>query len=286
MRKGWLLATFGISLFVVGCGGSSGGGTGGSGGHAGTIGGGGHTGGSGGHAGSGGTAGAAGGHAGGGGGATGGTAGAAGGHAGSGGMAGAAGGHGGNGGTAGAAGGHAGNAGGAGGTQSDAGTDALAMCGTDTDTSEGVECINVTVDATGPCVSATISNNPLPTPAGGNISQGTYDLTSITVYSGDAAVPNVLSPVRKTVMLTNDTANTLKMQETDVSGSFIRRQEGIVTTTATGTTLTLTQTCPTIDAGSNMFTSGYTYTAGATTTLTVFEDHGANGIVAEVWQKR
>ena len=289
MRKGWLLATFGISLFVVGCGGSSGGGTGGSGGHAGTIGGGGHTGGSGGHAGSGGTAGAAGGHAGGG--AAGGTAGGGGGHAGSGGTAGAAGGHAGGGGgatggTAGAAGGHAGNAGGAGGTQSDAGTDALAMCGTDTDTSEGVECINVTVDATGPCVSATISNNPPPTPAGGNISQGTYDLTSITVYSGDAAVPNVLSPVRKTVMLTNDTANTLKMQETDVSGSFIRRQEGIVTTTATGTTLTLTQSCPTIDAGSNMFTSGYTYTVGATTTLTIFEDHGANGIVAEVWQKR
>jgi len=306
MRTGWLLASLGVSLLVVGCGGSSGGGTGGTGGHAGAIGTGGHTGGSGGgRAGSGGGAagggaGAAGGRAGGGGNATGGVGGAggragAGGSAGAGGTAGAAGGHAGTGGaagaggTAGAAGGHAGaggtaGAGGVGGhVTTDGGVDALAMCGTNNDTSEGLTCS--TLDATGGCVTATISSDPMPTAAGGNIQQGTYDLISVTAYPGDASsAASVLSPVRKTVVLTNGTANVLNLSEADLSGSFLRRQTGTLTTS--GTTLTFTQTCPAADAGNGAGTAGYTFTAGATPMLTVIENHDMHGSVVEVYQKR
>ncbi|MES1164194.1 MAG: hypothetical protein ABUR63_00435 [Verrucomicrobiota bacterium] len=310
MRTGWLLASLGVSLLVVGCGSSSGGGTGGSGGHAGTGGShtggsGGHTGGSGGHAGSGGgtagagggsagaaggSAGAAGGHAGGGGAnATGGAGGAAGGHAGTGGSAGAggtagaAGGHAGTGGNAGA-GGTAGAAGGAGGqVATDAGVDGLAACGTDNDTSEGLTC--TTLDATGGCVTATISHDPPPTAAGGNIQQGTYDLVSITAYPGDAgSAADVLSPVRKTVVLTNGTANVLNLAEADLSGSFLRRQTGTLSTS--GTTLTFTQACPAADAGSGSGTASYTFAPGATPTLTVIENHDTHGMVVEVYQKR
>ncbi len=310
MRTGWLLASLGVSLLVVGCGGSSGGGTGGSGGHAGigghTGGSGGHTGGSGGgHAGSGGATGGAagssatgggaggsatGGHAGGGGAsATGGTGGAAGGHAGTGGSAGAAGGRGGAGGTAGA-GGLAGAAGGqsgaAGGSAGAGGAGELAMCGTDTRTSQGLECLSNTVDATGPCVTATISHDPTPTAGGGNIQQGTYDLVSITAYPADAgSAADVLSPVRKTVVLANGTANVLNINEADLSGSFLRRQSGTLSTTAN--TLTFTQTCPTPDGGTNQSgTAGYTFATGATPTLTVIENQVGHGAVVEVYQRR
>jgi hypothetical protein len=316
MRKSYLLASFALSLLVVGCGDSSGGGTGGSGGHAGT---GGHAGagagGSGGHAGAvgtggasgaGGTAGAAGGHVGTGGAAgAGGSAGAAGGHAGTGGAAGAggsagaAGGHAGTGGAAGAggnagaAGGHAGTGGAAGaaggagghagtGGTSDGGVDALPMCGTDTDTSEGLTC--TTLDATGGCVTATISNNPSPTAAGGNIQQGTYDLVSITVYAGDASAAAVLSPVRKTVVLTNGTGGVLNLQEADLSGSYLRRQSGTLSTS--GNTLTYTQLCPAVDGGNQSGSADYTFTPGATPKLTIIENHDSHGFVVEVYQQR
>ncbi|HSS40625.1 MAG TPA: hypothetical protein VLT58_17800, partial [Polyangia bacterium] len=195
--------------------------------------------------------------------------------AGAGGAAGAAGGQGGAGGNAGAAGGSAG-AGGAGG--------GLAMCGTDTRTSQGLECLTNTVDATGPCVTATISNNPTPAATGGTIVAGTYDLISITAYSGDAGTANVLSPVRKTIVLTG-TASPLTLQEADLSGSFLSRQSGTVTTSGTNA-LTFTQSCPTVDGGANVFNATYTFTTGTTTTLTVVENHDIHGDVVEVYQKR
>ncbi|HVV16986.1 MAG TPA: hypothetical protein VHH90_07265 [Polyangia bacterium] len=212
-----------------------------------------------------------------------GAGGAAGGSAGAGGTAGAAGGHAGTGGNAGA-GGTAGAAGGAGGqVATDAGVDGLAACGTDNDTSEGLTC--TTLDATGGCVTATISHDPPPTAAGGNIQQGTYDLVSITAYPGDAgSAADVLSPVRKTVVLTNGTANVLNLAEADLSGSFLRRQTGTLSTS--GTTLTFTQACPAADAGSGSGTASYTFAPGATPTLTVIENHDTHGMVVEVYQKR
>ena len=300
MRTGWLLASLGVSLMVVGCGSSSGGGTGGSGGHAGTIGTGGHTGGSGGHAGSGGTAGAAGGHAGGGGAnPSGGAGGAAGGHAGSGGAAGAggsggaggaAGGHAGTGGTAGAGGaaGAGGTAGAAGGQSGAAGGSAgaggaLAVCGNSTAAAQGLSCS--TLDPTGPCVQATTGSGAPPTAAGGTLQTGTYDLTSIVVYPGDGAFPTIVSPVRKTVVIgpPADGGTDLTISEADAAGTtYESRFSG--TLAASGTNLTFTQTCPPVDAGAPS-PSGYTVTTGATPTLTVFENHGSYTQV-EVWQHR
>jgi len=279
MRKGWLLAAFGVSMFVVGCGGSDGGGTGGSGGHAGTTGGGGHVTGTGGHAGTGGTAGAAGGHAGGGGGATGGTAGAAGGHAGTGGTAGAAGGTAGTGGTAGSAGGVSGTAGSAG-SAGGAGGGALAVCGSTSAISEGLTCNGL--DPTGPCVEAHTGTGAVPTAAGGTVQPGTYDLTAINIYTGDGAFPTVLSPVRKTVVIAH-VGNDVTMDEADAAGqNYLARASG--TLTFSGTNVTFNQTCPAVDAGTPR-PSGYTFAAGATTTITIIEDHGSYTEV-DVWQKR
>jgi hypothetical protein len=299
MRKDLLVASVAVSfaaswLVVAGCGSSGGGGTGGTGGHAGT---GGH-GGSGGTSAAGGMAGGGGGHAGGGG-AAGGTAGGGGGHAGSaggagiggaGGTAGTAGGGGGAGGTAGGGGGAAGSsaggaagssAGGAAGSNPDGG---LAMCGTDNSTSEGLSCN--TLDATGTCVTATISNAALPTVVvGGIVQAGIYDLVSITVYPGDGGSVDVLSPVRKTLTLSNLTSSTADINEVDLSGNFMRRQTGTLVVSLGS--LTFTQTCPAADAGNASGTAMYDFsTPGGTPTLRLIKPQGTVAFVVEVYQKR
>jgi hypothetical protein len=189
-------------------------------------------------------------------------------------------------GSAGGAGGAAGNGAGgkAGGSgTSDGGTDAVALCGSDTDPSEGLTCGSLV--ATGNCVTASTNTGAPPAPGGGTIQTGTYDLISITVYPGDSGTVQVLSPVRKTVTVAHGTAGAYDTQEVDVSGSYVRRQNGSITTSAA--MLTFTQTCPTTDGGNNANgTAGYTVTTGNMATLTVFEPQGSSATVVEVYQKR
>jgi hypothetical protein len=165
----------------------------------------------------------------------------------------------------------------------DAGTDALAMCGTETNPSEGLSC-NALV-ATGGCVTATVATGAAPAGSGGTIETGTYDLVSITLYPGDAGAFQVLSPVRKTVTIAHGTAGAFDTQEVDAAGTYLRRQNGSIT--VSGSMLTFTPTCPTTDGGNNgAGTVGFTFTPGATATLAVVEPHGNNASVVEVYQKR
>jgi hypothetical protein len=309
MNKGWLFASFAVSLWALGCGSSGGGGTGGGGGHGGA---GAHAG-SGGHAGSPGTGGGGGGHAGTSGGGAGGSVGGGGGHAGGGGATGGNGGHAGTGGVAGGgghggtggsaggagtggaaggggqtgAGGTAGSSGGtagggAGGTSSvtDGGTDGpLAACGTALSPStEGINCSDL--DARGPCVTIGSGSGTAPAAAGGTIVAGTYELTSSTVYLGDGAFPTLQNPIRKTVVITGS-ASPFTMSEADAAGTnYLRRQTG--TLTVSGAMITFSEMCPSLDAGSGN-SVGFTATA---TTLTVFEPHDQNTVIVEVYQKR
>src|SRR5207237_7490801 len=96
-----------------------------------------------------------------------------GGSAGAGGNAGAGGGSAGASGNAGAGGGNAGASGSAG---SGGAGGALAACGSATGT--GDQCDTISGTATGPCVAVTMSSATAPTPAGGDVANGTYELTS------------------------------------------------------------------------------------------------------------
>lgn len=251
MRGTTFLVSFMITLGLIGCGGSSGGGTGGAAG-----------GGSGGHGGSG--FGGAGGHAGSGAGATGG------GTAGSGGSSTAgSGGHGGGG-----AGGIGGGAAGTGGTGG-----VLAACGTSTGPNSGDTCN--AIDATGACVTPTAGTGTPPTPTGGPIQVGTYDLVSATRYLGPDGGTINTQPLRETIVISADGSG-FTYDEVSISGLRRSRQHG--TATNTGTPLTDTLTCPPPgDGGTKSASLGYTANG---TTFTLFVSEGGGGTSVNVYMKR
>jgi hypothetical protein len=173
-------------------------------------------------------------------------------------------------------GGTAGAMGGAGGTVDggSAGADgSVAACGTSTAAEIGATCN--TVDATGPCVMATLGTGTPPTPGGGPIQGGTYDLTSLTVYpTSDAGVLSGEAPRRGTLVIPTVTTGTFTIQMTQSSGATVERQAGTVV--VVGSDVMFTPTCPPPgDAGGSGGSAGFTATL---TTFTLFE-MGDNGVV-------
>jgi hypothetical protein len=203
--------------------------------------------------GSGGTAGAAGMAAGG---AAGGVAGAAG----SGGAAGAAG----SGGAAGAVAGTGGNGG-------------SPTCGTSTDPSTGSGCN--TLEATGACVIETIGTGLAPSPAGGTIVAGTYDLTSMIRYPGTDGGSDTSDVRRQSLMVSSIIGNSFSIQITEVSGSSVQRQAGTVV--ASGTQVSFTPACPL--GGDGGGTAGYSATA---TTFALFDMNGSGDLRVSMFMRR
>jgi hypothetical protein len=254
MRTSTLVVSIAIVFAANGCGSSSGGSTG--------------TAGAKGSAGSSGTAGS-------------GTAGAAGADAGAAGSGTAGAGDGGTAGATGGAGGtvDGGSAGADGGGT--AGTGGLAACGTSTSPSVGDSCN--TVDATGPCVTSTVGSGTPPTPAGGSIVAGTFDLTSLTVYPiADAGTQTGTDTRREALAFSAVTTSTLTLQMTQASGTTIARQAGTVV--ISGSQVTFTPTCPPPgDAGDNGGSAGFTATS---TTFTLFDTGDGGDLRVSVYTKR
>jgi hypothetical protein len=226
-----------------------------------------------------------GGRGGGGGGATGsgGRGGAAGGTAGSGGASGSAGTGGGGGGagigaggTGGAAGGTAGS-GGASGSTGTGGAGGSGTCGTSTDPSTGSGCN--TVEATGACVTETLGAGSAPSPAGGTIVAGTYDLTSMVRYASADGGNNTSDDRRQTLVISSVIGGSFALQITQVSGTTVERQAGGVI--ASGTQVTFTPTCPI--GGNGGGSAGYTATS---TTFTLFDMTNGGDLRLSVFTKR
>jgi hypothetical protein len=158
------------------------------------------------------------------------------------------------------------------------------MCGTDNQPSEGLSC-NM-VDATGPCVTATTSTDAPPAGLGGTIVVGTYDLTRLTIYPGDSGATDVLTPVRKTIVISGGTSNIYAFEEADASGTYVRRATGVVqASTAAGFTYTEICSMPP-DGGIRGPTAEYTASILGGSTLTIIEFHGAGLVTVEVYQQR
>ncbi len=268
----------GGSAGVSGKGGAGGGSAGASGnaGAGGSAGAGGNAGGS---AGAGGNAGAGGGSAGAGGGSAG-----VGGKAGAGGAAGTGGGAGTSGGAGTTGGAGAGGAGGAAGTTGGAGTtgnagagggsagaggapgDAGLVCGDDTGQGHGDGC-NAT-EANGPCVTPMfISVGSGPTPMGGTIVAGTYDLISDVTYGPADAAHGNTRDLRQTLVFSNVTSSSATLDQVSTSGTAFNRSHGALT--FSGTAATFTPTCPAADAGGDTGGSA-SYSVASSTTGTLF----------------
>ena len=240
MRRVGVLVSLSAVLMAYGCGGSGGGGTGGeaTGGSSGGKGGAG-TGGAGGKGGSAGTSGAAG------------ASGSAGtnGAAGASGAAGTSGGAGttGNAGASGSAGatGSAGNSGVGGGSAGAGGSaDGGAMCGDDTGSDRGESC-NVAA-ANGPCVTPMLVTGTVPTPTGGTILPGTYNLVT-DLYYGPLDANFSQKDLRQTLVFSNVTLSSLTLDQVATSGTATNRSHGTVG--FSGTTVNYVPSCPAADAG-------------------------------------
>ena len=170
-------------------------------------------------------------------------------------------------GTTGAAGGGAGTTGAAGG----GGT--VGLCGDSTDTGSGDTCN--TAPLLGPCVSVQISTATAPTPAGGTIVAGTYNLTSWTVYTTADSGTNQQSSRRETLVVSGVVGATFTLDQAQVSGTATDRAHGTVV--STGTMVTFTPTCPPAGDGGDKGGSA-SYTATATTFSLIESKNGDTSV--------
>jgi len=194
------------------------------------------------------------------------------------------GGTGGTNGSGGAAAGSSGNAGatGSGGTLGTGGSGGLAACGDSTGT--GHSCSSITAGATGPCVTPTVSGGSAPTPMGGSVAAGTYNLTASTFYgtlpdsggqSGDFQTD------REAFIVKNPTATSFTLDQVRVSGSMTETDEGTVA--ISGTTVTYTPTCPPPgDGGNQGGSASFTATSAA---FTLIQTESGGGTLVKIYTK-
>jgi hypothetical protein len=153
----------------------------------------------------------------------------------------------------------------------------LAACGDNTDPSQGESCN--TIVPTGPCATETSSSATAPTPAGGTIVAGTYDLTTMTVY-GAPPDSGLDSAKRGVIMISVGTgANTFNIQVAEQSGTTLQRQSGVAVANSAQQQITFTPSCPN---GNNGGPSPYSATS---TTFTLFEDQNG-GTRVNIYTKR
>src|SRR5262245_61486177 len=186
--------------------------------------------------------------------------------------------------------GGAGGAGGGGGESSGGGTSggaagssgggtggALAACGDNTDPNTGDTCN--TVEANGPCVTEVLGTGSPPAATGGQITAGTYDMTSRTAYLAPA---NYNLETRRETLVFSGSGNSFTVQIAQVAGMMRRRQS--VTVTTSGTQLTFSATCPPPgDGGDDSGTVPYSANA---TSFTIFDMGGSGTIRPTVYTKR
>jgi hypothetical protein len=214
-----------------------------------------------------------------------GNAGAGGGNAGASGNAGAGGGSAGASGSAGAGGGSAGAGGGSAGASGSAGNGGAGgglACGDGT--GQGDQCNTIVGSATGPCVVTTMSADTAPTPAGGSVSSGNYQLTSSTFYGtlpdGAASSDGDFGTHRETFLIYVQSATSFNLDQFRADGTQNSSDQGMVS--ISGTTLTYTQTCPAPgDGGSSGGSASYTATSSAFTLMIAKN----GGVLVKVYTK-
>jgi hypothetical protein len=132
----------------------------------------------------------------------------------------------------------------------------------------------------GPCVMQTFSTSAPPSPAGGTLTAGTYNLISVTDYvAADAAAP-VAGDARQTIVLSNVTATSLTLDEAISSGTFLYRSSGTVA--IDGLNSNYTVTCPATDGGNPVQPTQFTATSSG---FTLFEQENTGILRVTVFTK-
>ena len=169
-----------------------------------------------------------------------------------------------------------GSSGGSGGS-ADGGGDASGACGTSTAPNQGESCNTLT--PVGPCVTLMVTTDAAPTPAGGALQAGTYELASRIFHLAPDAGTSPVSVVRRETVVLSGSGNNFTVQIGQLSGTTLIRQSATAVTAAGQ--LTVTATCPPRDGGGGQAQS---YTATATS-FAVFEVQ-AQGTRVDTYMKR
>jgi len=153
-------------------------------------------------------------------------------------------------------------------------------CGSGSGTSTGDTCNSVALS--GPCVTPQLSTVTAPTGAGGPISNGTFLLTSETLYAdpdaGIALTNGALTQAarRQTFVLSNATSTSFTLDQVSISGTRTGRSHG--TAAVAGTMVTFTPTCPPpTDAGDDSNNGTFTFTG---TTITLIQSTAVGTLVS------
>jgi hypothetical protein len=128
-------------------------------------------------------------------------------------------------------------------------------------------------------VVAVLGTGTPPSPGGGTILAGTYDLVSVTVYPADGGTNTNQSDKRATIVASSVTSTSLMLDVVEISGTSIQRQSGPVA--ISGSDVTFSPTCP--SGGNGGGSAKYTATA---TTFTLFEQGGSGDLRVRVYNKR
>ena len=134
-------------------------------------------------------------------------------------------------------------------------------------------------------MTATLGTGTAPTPAGGAIQGGTYDLDVAhgSHATSDAGVQaSDEQPRRGALVIPAITTGTFTIQMTQSSGAAVERQAGSVV--VSGSEVMFTPTCPPPgDGGDSGGTAAFTATA---TTFTLFEMGGNGALNVNLYTKR
>jgi hypothetical protein len=124
---------------------------------------------------------------------------------------------------------------------------------------------------TGAAIDVTKSSQMAPSPEGGAVADGTYDLTAIDDYDGEGGAQPL--GLRSTFVIAG---NVIQFVDDTADAAPIR---GTLLISTSGTTMTMTQTCPTSSNG----TSAYSATSSE---VEFFYTVGPNEIVEDIYTRQ
>jgi len=138
-----------------------------------------------------------------------------------------------------------------------------------------------TLQPSGPYISPMYSSATMPTPAGGTPQDGTYVLSSSTVYVTDGGSGPTGEQVKHSLQFAAGVVNEVQQHPQDDGGCLLEHQTG--SAVFASPMVTYTQTCPTCTGMNCGGMAGYTATS---TSFTLFNSDNGNNQRVEVYNKQ
>lgn len=114
--------------------------------------------------------------------------------------------------------------------------------------------------ADGPCVVQVQVDDSAPAPAGGTLAGGTYDLVESLIYTNPGGATGPMGEPRQETLVLAGSGTDFTVDSAVLSAASTTRQTAAATLTSAQFRLTLTSTCPPVDAGASASVMYFTAT--------------------------